>query len=181
MILSKTKTLKSLLRVSVSAFFGFLMKKTKFALFLFFGLTLFKGAEAFFNPISIPVLTVEQQLLEKNINNNQPKIMLFSQTKIPVYLGCINCAANVMDSISNPNSVFGSKSGAQSISNSTSLYGAANSNFSACNPNALYPPIVENNFGAKYGLLTLNTALPFAMTDPKILALLKKNVCKNNA
>lgn len=63
------------------------------------------------------------------------------------------------------------------IYNSQGIYGSNDSNFSPCNPEALYPPVIQNGLGVKMGLLTLNTTLSGATTNPNILNALKTHVC----
>lgn len=105
------------------------------------------------------------------------QLMIFSQEYQPVYLGCITCSANAIDSVENPESTYSSKTGSESVYNHYSRYGSYHSDFSPCNPHATHPPIIIDNNSVKYGLLTLNTKLPHAINHPILLKWLRTQVC----
>src|SRR3989338_913021 len=103
-------------------------------------------------------------------------ILLYSQNRHPIFLGCLSCNPNSQYSMHNANGKFGSSHGKLSVYNHHGIYGSASSNFSPCNPRAIYPPILENDSGKKYGLLTLNTRLFGAVVTPAIVYELKTNI-----
>lgn len=112
--------------------------------------------------------------------SNQVKIMIVGTNKYgkpDIYLGCLNCVSSIQDSILNLNGMYGSNKGRVSIFNTHCPYGSPNSNFSVCNNNALHPPMVIDSQGVFYGLITLNTNLPNAIKDPRILIFLNNRVC----
>lgn len=128
--------------------------------------------------------TREQQItnerMEQASSEKSQIMLLYSQNTPPIFLGCLTCGAISPYSTSNANSPYGNQTGKLSIFNSKGIYGSNTSNFSPCNPNAEYPPVIMNGLGVKYGLLTLNTKLFGAITDPTILNSLKTHVCINN-
>lgn len=104
------------------------------------------------------------------------KIMVFSQIN-HAYLGCVNCSEYIEDSMHNSESRYSSRHAKTSIFNSRSPHGSSRSDISPCNPYAKYPPIVIDNNGTVYGLLTLNTKLREGIKTPVITQWLKQTVC----
>lgn len=121
-------------------------------------------------------LTENQQKYQRN-SNTYLKIMIFSQNKYPSYLGCFNCSIYMKDSIHNDGNSFGNRNGRKSIFNAHGIYGSTNSDLSVCNRHALHPPIIVDNEGVIYGLLTLNTNLQGAITEPSVIKWLRTHVC----
>lgn len=109
-------------------------------------------------------LSQERRISQETTTNTQAKIMIFSQNKYPTYLGCLNCPYYAKDSIHNDGTSFGSENGKKSIFNRHCAYGSKDSNVSACNSHATHPPVIVDNSGTNYGLLTLNTRLHGAIT-----------------
>jgi len=125
---------------------------------------------------------LQNQMLEQKLAQvqaeNHIKMMILSQNKYPTYLGCYNCPIFMENSVHNDGNSYGSKYGKNSIYNSHSAYGSSHSNISACNSHATNPPVIVDNHGNFYGLLTLNTQLPGAIKEPIVLKWLKEQVCK---
>lgn len=113
---------------------------------------------------------------EQNAENNQV-LLLFSQNKKPVFLGCLTCAKNSPYAIANKNSRFGNPKSKLSILNRNGAYGSLRSNFSPCDSKASLPPVIVNKNGAKLALLTLNSRLFGAETNPNVQHSLKTHVC----
>jgi hypothetical protein len=101
------------------------------------------------------------------------ELLLFGGAQHNVFLGCLTC--NQLDSRSVFNSIgaFGSRLSATSILNSLSEYGSSLSSYSACNTLATDPPIVVDARGNVFGRLTLNTLLPGAISDARVVGWLK--------
>lgn len=104
---------------------------------------------------------------ERQAQRSQAKIVAFSDSNPPVFLGCINCSSNAKDSIFNPKNSFWNKK-----------YSSTHSNFSACNIHALRPPVLYGP-NIRYGFLTLNTQLPGAVTKPGFKNWINRQLCHN--
>jgi hypothetical protein len=124
-------------------------------------------------------LESEQLTQDNQDTNSHLRIMIFAKTRYPTYLGCMNCAEYVKDSISNVGGPYGSKDARKSIFYKRGLYGSLTSDLSACNPHALHPPFIIDSNGKIYGLLTLNLKLPGVTKNPLMLYWLKTYVCSS--
>lgn len=74
-------------------------------------------------------------------------------------LGCLTCSASEKDSVFSETGPFGTRVEAQSIYNRAGNFGAVFSNDSPCNVSAANPPVVLDDEGHFYGMLTLNQSL----------------------
>lgn len=106
------------------------------------------------------------------------KIMIFGGENNDVYLGCLNCSKFESDSLFNEFGRFGSKFRAESIFNNFGDYGSKFSNESACNKFAQDPPIIVDEDGNAYGVLTLNKNHRHAIKIDSILEWLEEVVCE---
>lgn len=97
------------------------------------------------------------------------KVMLFGGPERQTYLGCISCHATSPESVFNPVGTFGSVVSPTSIFNRVGQYGSPVSRYSVCNPVAMEPPILVDDYGNARGLLTLNSALPGAVSDDRVV------------
>jgi hypothetical protein len=137
------------------------------------------------NAQKVRAAELQNQLMQQELNErrqierqtNYEKIILISLDKKNNFLGCMSCSPHKKDSIHNVNGPFTNKNKKNSIFNSQGPYGSSYSDFSACNVNATHPPLMTNDEGHIYGLITLNTKLDGAIREPIILKWLKK-VCK---
>lgn len=106
------------------------------------------------------------------------KIMIFGGDNNDVYLGCLSCTKYESDSLFNKYGTFGSKYNADSIFNNYGEYGSKYSSISACNQYASDPPIIVDDEGNAYGVLTLNKYHQHAIDNADIVEWLEEVVCE---
>lgn len=97
------------------------------------------------------------------------RVLLFGGQQLGTYLGCVSCANVDPESVFNPVGVYGSTVSPTSIFNRVGQYGSPVSPYSVCNPVASEPPVLMNEEGTVLGRLTLNSVLPGATTDQRVM------------
>ncbi len=97
------------------------------------------------------------------------RVLLFGGQQHGTYLGCVSCASTDPESVFNPVGIYGSTVSPTSIFNKVGQYGSPVSPYSVCNPVASEPPVLVNEEGTVLGRLTLNSVLPGATTDQRVM------------
>lgn len=115
----------------------------------------------------------------KNVTTGY-NVLVFSQNKKPIYLGCLSCSSGEYDSLHSGEGSYGGIDGEYSIFNSYGAYGSKYSDFSACNQHASHPPVIIDSNKKILGLLTLNPNLSMATRDRSIIEWLSNQVCSSD-
>ncbi|WP_413513222.1 hypothetical protein [Myroides odoratus] len=103
-----------------------------------------------------PVLVVLFCLISFSL---QAQILeIYSNDKVPEYLGCLNCPSENKNSVWNSSGIYGNEYNKKSIWNKYGLYGDDTSNLSPWNAHAEKPPIIKKE-GQFHGYFTLNEVL----------------------
>jgi hypothetical protein len=107
----------------------------------------------------------------------QQALLIYGGHNHTVFLGCLNCNKYDANSLSNQYGRFGSKYNSDSIFNKYGQYGSPYAPSSVCAQYATDPPIIVDQQGSSYGLLTINKYAPNAVKNDQIIAWLKGVVC----
>jgi hypothetical protein len=104
----------------------------------------------------------------------QDRVVLVGGADRAIFLGCVSCPQTDPESVFNPTGSFGSPVSSSSVFNPVGPYGSAVSQYSICNPAAASPPVLIDSARRIRGVLTLNAAVPGAVTDERVLAWLRE-------
>lgn len=117
----------------------------------------------------------QQGIAQAQQQQVSPTMYVYGGADHKTFLGCF-CSEIDQNSLINPISPFGSSISQTSIFNHIGMFGAPFGQYSACSSLASDPPIVVTASGQAVGRLTLNSYTPGAMTQPDIVAWLRR-VC----
>jgi hypothetical protein len=105
-------------------------------------------------------------------------LLIFSGGNHDVFLGCLTCNETDPASVHNSVGIYGSEVGPNSVLNDVGRYGSDVSPTSACNTLAFDPPIVVDEDGNYFGLLSVNDMKPGRITDEAVLRWLYGVACR---
>lgn len=88
------------------------------------------------------------------------QLKLYGGKNYDVFLGCLNCSTDDINSVWSNYSVYGSMHNAKSIWNPDGKFGSKTSDYSPFNRKAKCPPVILDKNGKSHGYVTVNKKFP---------------------